>query len=218
MRLETRDAAPGHMPNGLQVSDEGLWVADQITDEVHLLDSNLEIVRSIPTPSENSSGLTFGGGYMWLGSNAPSRRRDPRPTDSGASSILKCDAETGELVTRFPTPDGGGIHGLEWVDGLLWITAFRPKALKLVDPKDFRVIKSLQVPYERLHGLSWDGDGMWMAHTTDKIIVRYDADTGEELDRIDYPVDGPAPHGLTKWNGDLWSCDADGASFSRIVR
>lgn len=218
MRLETTVLPPSSMPNGLQVSEDGMWVIDQLTEEISLLNSRLETVHTIPTVAENASGIAFGGGYFWLGSNAPNRRRDRRSTDSMASAVLQCDGETGELVARFPTPDGGGIHGLEWVDGLLWITAFRPKALKIIDPDGFRLVRTLEVPHQRLHGLSWDGDGMWTAHTTDKLIVKYDPLTGEEMDRIEYPHDAPAPHGLTRWDGDLWSCDAENPSLSRIVR
>ena len=226
MRLETTLAPPATMPNGLQASEEGLWVIDQGTEEIRLLDANLNPVRTIPTTAENASGLTIGGGYFWIGSNAPARARYPRPTDTGRPCVIQCDMETGREVARYPTPDGGGIHGLEWVDGMLWITAFRPKSIKLIDPQGFRVVKSVPIPYERLHGLAWDGDGMWVAHTGLKIIVKYDVETGEEMDRIEYPADGPAPHGLTRWNGDLWTCDAnwpspvhpDGPSFTRIVR
>ncbi len=226
MKLENFFAPPSTMPNGLQAADEGLYVIDQGTEEITLLDDDLQPVRHIPTPTENASGLTIGGGYFWTGSNAPATARWRRPADTRAPAILKCDMETGEIVKRFPTPDGGGIHGLEWVDGLLWITCFRPNGLKLVDPKNFRVIKEINVPHPRPHGLAIDGEGIWMSHTGIKIIVKYHTDTGEIMDCIEYPADAPAPHGLTIWKGALWSCDAnwpspvhpDGPSFSRIVR
>ena len=216
------------MPNGLHATDDGLWMIDQATEEIHLLDAGLMLVRTIASPTENASGITVGGGFFWTASNAPTTARYPRPGDTRTSAILKCDVETGRVVKRFPTPDGGGIHGLEWVDGLLWITAFRPKAMTLVDPDEGRVPRTVEVPHDRPHGLAWDSDGMWMAHTGLKLIVKYHdhAETGEELDRIQYPEDAPAPHGLTKWNGELWSCDAnwpspvrpDGPSYSRIIR
>ena len=225
--LDTTVAPSATMPNGLQATDEGLWVIDQATEEIRLLGDDLKPIRTLQSPTENASGITVGGGYFWTGSNAPAQARYRRPGDTGGSAILKCEMETGRLVERFPTPDGGGIHGLEWVDGLLWITAFRPKAMTLVGPKDFRVIKTVEVPYDRPHGLAWDGDGMWMSHTGlgSEIIVKYHAETGEELDSIQYAEGAPAPHGLTKWNGELWSCDAnwpapvhpDGPSYSRIV-
>ncbi|HJO82953.1 MAG: hypothetical protein QGG34_08455 [SAR202 cluster bacterium] len=226
MKLETTVAPPATMPNGLQTAEEGLYVIDQATEEIRLLGDDLLPIRTIQTPTENGSGLTIGDGCFWTASNAPASARYRRSGDSLASSILKLDFDTGELLARYPTPDGGGIHGLEWVDGLMWITCFRPRGMKLVDPSNFRVLKEVDVSYERPHGLSWDGDGIWMSHTGLRLIVKYDIDTGDEMDCIQYDDDAPAPHGLTRWKGDLWSCDAnwpapvhpDGPSFSRIVR
>ena len=62
MHMENTFTPPGTMPNGLQASDEGLYVIDQVTEEIHLLDENLKPVRRIPTPTENASGMTVGGG------------------------------------------------------------------------------------------------------------------------------------------------------------
>ena len=226
MKLDTTVAPPATMPNGLQATQEGLYVIDQATDEIRLLDDRLQPVRTVPTPTENGSGLTVGDGYFWTGSNAPATARYRRDSDVCWPAVLKLDMESGALVERYPTPDGGGIHGLEWVDGLIWITCFRPKGMKLLDPTDLRVVKSIDVPHERPHGISWDGDGMWMAHTGLRLIVKYDVETGDEMDRIEYDSGAPGPHGLTRWKGSLWSCDAnwplpvhpDGPSFSKIVR
>ncbi len=225
MRLETTVTPHATMPNGLQGTDEGLWVCDQATDDLFLLDDDLQFVRLVHTTAENSSGLTVGDGSLWIGSNGDTTSRYKRPGDTGFRGVVRCDYETGEEIARLPTPDGGGIHGMEWVDGLLWITAFNPKALVLMDPSEWRVLKRVAVPHERLHGLAWVGDGLWCAHTTDKFIIKYDVETGEELDRVIYSDDAPAPHGFTKWKGSLWSCDAnwprpghpDGPSISRIV-
>ncbi len=115
------------MPNGLQTAEEGLYVIDQATEEIRLLGDDLLPIRTIQTPTENGSGLTIGDGCFWTASNAPASARYRRSGDSLASSILKLDFDTGELLARYPTPDGGGIHGLEWVDGLMWITCFRPR-------------------------------------------------------------------------------------------
>ena len=57
MRLETTMVPLGTMPNGLQGTPEGLWVIDQGTDEVYLLDGNLEHVRTVATVSQHSSGV-----------------------------------------------------------------------------------------------------------------------------------------------------------------
>ncbi len=226
MRLETTITPAATMPNGLQGTDDGLWVCDQATDDLYLLDDDLQIVRTVRSTAENSSGLTVGDGSFWIGSNGASQARYARPGDTGFSGVVRCDYETGEEIARFPTPDGGGIHGVEWVEGLIWITAFNPKALVLMDPTDWSVVTKVEVPHERLHGLAWVGDGIWCAHTSDKFIIKYNPETGEEVDRITYGDDDPAPHGFTTWKGRLWSCDAnwpspvhpDGPSISRIVR
>ena len=39
------------------------------------------------------------------------------------------DQETVEYFYKFRTPDGGGIHGIEWYEGFIWRTAFNPKAI-----------------------------------------------------------------------------------------
>ena len=226
MKIENFITPPATMPNGLQATVDGLWVCDQATDDLYLLDENLNILKTLNTTAENSSGLTVGDGSLWIASNGQSKSRYRRVTDTNFSGVIRCDYETGVEISRFPTPDGGGIHGLEWVDGLLWITAFNPKAIVLVNPKNGSVIKKFEVPLERLHGLAWVGDGMWCAHTSDKVIVKYDIDTGQEIDKIIYNNTDPAPHGLTFWNGNLWSCDANwpepihpqGPSISKILQ
>ena len=216
-------------PNGLQWTADGLWVVDQHLDDAYLVDETGEVIRKLGTPTENASGVTFGGGFLWTASNGTTGARPYRSTDTHEGCVLKLDPLTGALVDRFPTPDGGGIHGIEWDDGLLWVTAFNPKALTLVDPAGFTVIRTLPVEMERLHGLARDGDGIWCAHTTDKVILKYHVETGEVMDRIDLPPDGPSPHGLSMRDGEMWYCDAnlagvpahgtrpDGAEIGRVV-
>ena len=38
-KIEKLFRAPYGVPNGLQVTDEGLWIADQITDRVALVET-----------------------------------------------------------------------------------------------------------------------------------------------------------------------------------
>ena len=209
MRLEALSSTPGAMPNGLQWTDEGLFVIDQLTDDVHVLDEAGRVLREMTTLTENGSGITVGGGYLWTGSNGATRARPYRETDTHEPWILKLDIDTGELVERYPTPDGGGVHGIEWDDGLLWVTSFTPKALTLVDPADFSVVRKLPMDLAVLHGLARDGEGIWCADRGDKLIVKYHAETGEEMERITFPEVSPDPHGLSIRRGVLWYSDAN---------
>lgn len=199
---------PDRMPNGLQWTAEGLFVMDQYSDNVYVLGDEGRVLRTIETPTENGSGITVGGGYLWTASNGRTAARPFRSTDTHVPWIYKLDLNTGEPVDRYPTPDGGGIHGIAWDDGLLWLTAFDPKALILVDPSDFAVVRKLPSDLVVLHGLARDDDGIWCSDRLAKAIVKYDVESGEELDRIVLPRDGPDPHGLSIKDGELWYSDA----------
>ena len=52
------------MPNGLQWFENELFVMDQLTDDVFVLDEQGKIKRVISTETENGSGITYGGEYI----------------------------------------------------------------------------------------------------------------------------------------------------------
>ena len=218
MRIEPVFKTPCRMPNGLQASAQGLWLIDQIDDDIYLVDEKGKVLKLLMTESGNSSGLTYGGGALWAALNGGPRGRAERPTDRYGSWVLKVSPNTGKTLAAFKLTGEGGVHGLEWVRGRIWVT--RPGAclLTLMDPRDFSLAKELKVPRQRLHGLAWDRDGLWAVHTADRVIAKYNVDTGEELDLIEVPEPHPAPHGFTIWKGGMWYCDADTAMVCRIVR
>ena len=208
MHLVPTFTTPDRMPNGLQWTAEGLFVMDQYSDNVYVLGDDGRVLRTITTPTENGSGITVGGGFLWTASNGVTISRPYRSTDTHVPWVCKLDLQTGALVDRYPTPDGGGIHGIEWDDGLLWLTLFSPRALVLVDPGDFTVVKKFLLDLDVLHGLARDGEGIWCADRKYQIVVKYDVETGEEIDRITFPEGSPDPHGLSIKDGELWYSDA----------
>lgn len=205
--------SPCEMPNGLQWHGDELYVMDQLTDNVYVIDETGAVLRTIYTPTENGSGITVGAGYLWTASNGSTVSRPYRSTDTHLGYVFQLDIDTGETVNRFRTPDEGGIHGIEYDHDadLLWVTAFNPKALILVDPADgFKVVHKFEVELERLHGLALEGDdAIWCAHTTDNVVVLYDKDSGAELDRVTMGDDDPFVHGLSQRDGTLWFGDAN---------
>ena len=210
--------APCRMPNGLQAGREGLWLIDQTEDDVYLVDPRGKVLRRLMTESGNSSGLTYGGGALWAALNGGPRNRAERPGDRHGDWVLKVSPRTGRTLAAFRLPGEGGVHGLEWVRGRVWVTRPGIKRITLFAARDFSVVNEIEVPYPRLHGLAWDGRGLWAAHTADRVIVRYDVKTARALDTIETPPPHPAPHGLTIWHGALWYADADTGAVCRIER
>jgi streptogramin lyase len=87
---------------------------------------------------------------------------------------------------------------------MIWLTSFAtPVSLILVESKDFSIVRKFPVQIARPHGLAQGGDGIWCSHTTDKVILKYDKQTGEVTDRIDLRKEGPSPHGLSIRKGEL---------------
>lgn len=210
-RVASEIPSPVVNPNGLQWSDDELFIMDQETDDVAVVDDEGHLLRRFETPTENGSGITVGGGYLWTASNGTTVARPYKETDTHVSGVLQLDLETGELVARHPIGDTG-IHGIEWDHdrNMLWYTATGPKEIVLVDALNgFKEQHRIKCELVRLHGLAIEGDGIWCAHTTDNIIVHYNMETGVEQDRIEMAPEDPFIHGLTIKDGTLWFADAN---------
>ena len=82
---------PCRMPNGLQWAENELFVMDQYTDNVYVINEGGSVIREFETVTENGSGITVGGGYLWTASNGSATARSKRPTetDSCTSYINK---------------------------------------------------------------------------------------------------------------------------------
>ena len=53
VELNPIENSPCKMPNGLQWTEEGLFVMDQYTDNVYVVEEDGTILRTIETPTEN---------------------------------------------------------------------------------------------------------------------------------------------------------------------
>jgi sugar lactone lactonase YvrE len=213
--------APYGVPNGVQTTADGLWIADQISDRVALVQMTTPseygvtpLLREIPSESSNTSGLSEGDGSLWLAANgAATIWRGPRPMDAkpGYGEILRIDPATGVTQDRWPVPGNGGVHGIEYdayEPGHLWITTLRQQTLSQVRIADWSVQRTIPLPYGRAHGVVRIDDVLWIVHTADRVILKLTVDDGRELDRIIVPPDQPEPHCLTRLGDDLLYCDA----------
>ena len=208
-KVEPLWKSPDGYPNALEASPEGLWVGEQITDVAYLLDwESGKVLRKIATESSNTSGMAYGGGFLWMAANGPPLRRKPRPSDGTTGAVVKIDAKSGNTVARYPIPGGGGLHGLTWAENSLWVTTLALKKLTQVDV-NFKILHSVPVTLGRAHGLAWDDGSIWCVFSNDYVIQRLDARNGRIIEAVQLRKESdPDPHGMTRHNGAFYYCDA----------
>jgi hypothetical protein len=220
---------PKGYPNAIATAPEGLWIAEQklsgegaksyhlpepkdLTENCWLVDWNGKVLKTVKTQSRNTSGMAYGGGYIWMVANAP------------PEGVFQVDMNSKQISHRqipLGTADnGGGCHGAMWVDGKLWIAALRLRGILRVDPASWTpefMIPFYQAPdRNRYHATAWDNGTIWQVvgnncnHYAEyrPALVRYEASTGKVLEIVDFVPGSSDPHGLAMHDGKLVSCDA----------
>src|SRR5262247_1598454 len=113
--------SPEGYPNAIAATADGLWIAEQKTDNAHLVDWNGKLLKSVKTESKNTSGMGVGGGFIWMGANA------------APQGIFQTDMN-GKTISHRQIPlGGGGCHGVEYVNGKLFIAGLRLRGILRVD-------------------------------------------------------------------------------------
>src|SRR6266851_3090512 len=125
--------SPEGYPNAIAVSPEGLWIGEQKSDNACLVDWKGKLLKTVKTESKNTSGMAVGGGYIWMGANA------------APNGIFQTDMSSKTISHRQIPLGGGGCHGVEYVDGKLWIAALRLRGILRVDSKTWQ--PEFLIPY-----------------------------------------------------------------------
>ena len=199
---------PGPQPNGLQASEDGLWVIDQTDNHVYKLDwQSGSVLEKLPAEVEHSSGITVGGGHIWVSSTFHVESAG----DDGSPKLVKCNPD-GTTAGRYDTPGSKvntragrvtGAHGMEWIDEEnMWVAVPPSETVYLMDPRTMTVKRSIPCPGDRPHGLFVRGGYMWLADTSLCKIHKLDLDDGTVLDEIDIP--SPEVHGMTVHGDRIW--------------
>lgn len=205
--IEMLFMAPGPQPNGMQATPAGLWILDQMTNQVQFVSYTGAVMFTLETPANKGSGITDAGDALWVAS-------------THRCEVLKLERMTGAILGRWPSPDPSqtGAHGLEWRAGALWLANPPSATIYQIDVSNggFQVIHTIPAPGNRPHGLAWDGDDLLCAETHHRAIYRLNPATGEQLEKIDIPQPYPEPHGMTLWNGCIWYGDAHTRAVCRM--
>jgi hypothetical protein len=224
--------SPGQFPNALAVNTDppgGLWIGQQkITpanaenykqpvpadpnEAAWLVDWNGKLLKTVMTPSRNTSGMAYGAGCVWMGAN------------SEPLGIFQVDMNS-KLISHRQIPlsidgSGSGCHGVKYHNGKLWIAALRLGGILRVDPKTWVpevLIRASSEEKPRLHDVCFDNEGnIWVVTGNNSRsyaeaqpgLNKYDGKTGQLLMTVDFAPGSCDPHGLDWHDGHLVSCDA----------
>ena len=218
-RIEKRFKSPGPQPNGLQAAPDGLWCIDQVDNKVYRQDYETgDILFEAQTDTVHSSGITIGGGYLWIASTY--ERKIAKLDLSTGQTVAKYDSPgTGIVAWREGTADAGetGAHGLEWRDGQLYVASPPSQMVHVMNPESWEEVHRFRTPGLRVHGLAWSDDGrLWVADTSSGVVNLMDPDQGRifEVIRVEAPAE---VHGMTIHDGVLWYCDAHIQEINRLI-
>jgi hypothetical protein len=227
---------PPSWPNAIDIDHDqqrGFWVQEQRhdnkTEAAWLIDWNGKLLRTVTTNSKNTSGMCYGGGYVWSGANGVSEIDHPTPPING---IFQVDMDGKQISHRQipfgPKDDGGSTHGMAWQTdagaGKIWIFANRLGSLIRIDPKTWEV--DYQIPTtrmaglsERLHGIEYDNGFIWQVTGRQKQgtsgyegytpgLVKYDIKTGRVVEIVEFVPGSCDIHDVAIRNGQFYGVDA----------
>ena len=203
--------------------------------------SAAEIVSEYgPFPGvDHVAGVTYDGQVVWFASGDKLNALDPasgktlRSIDVAADAgtafdgqhlfqiagerIQKIDPTSGRVLATIPAP-AGGVSGLTWAEGTLWVGHYRDRKIHQVDPETGAILRTVESS-RFVTGVTWiDGElwhGTWEDDASD--LRRVDPRTGEVLEQIDMPA-GVGVSGLESDGADRFYCGGGNSGKVRAVR
>lgn len=210
-KVEIAFKSPGVQPNGLQATKDGLWIMDQgAGNRAHLVNfDDGKVIRGFETETQSSSGITFDGEALWIGSTY-------------SREIVRCDAHTGKAIERHFTPGAGVIYRM----------AGDATARSSPVPENMRQKRPVQpgseskkkqvggfqmgqvsstAPGTGAHGQEWRDGKLWFCVPPSREVYRMNPK--EWIVEKKFPTAGNRPHGLG-WEGKyLWVADSNLNAF-----
>lgn len=206
-KVEIAFKSPGPQPNGLQATKGGLWIMDQgAGNRAHLVTYEGKVIKGFETETEKSSGITFDGEALWIGSTY-------------SREIVKVDANTGKAIERHFTPGAGVIYNMAGDppgrrSPLAPKREPRPEAPKkggFVGGYDMGEKLGGAAPGTGAHGQEWRDGKLWIAVPPSREVYCIDPKTW--VVQTKFPTSGNRPHGIG-WEGKyLWVADSNLNAF-----
>jgi streptogramin lyase len=185
-----------------------LWIIDQgAGSKAYLVDyHDGKIIRSFETETDKSSGITFDGSSLWIGSTY-------------SREIVRVDARSGNTQERHFTPGAGIIYKMAGDP------AARSSPLAKTRPRPQRApatqgfvggfsqgeVQGSKAPGTGAHGQEWRDGKLWFAVPPSREVYCVDPKTW--VVQVKFPTAGNRPHGIG-WEGKyLWVTDSNWNAF-----
>ncbi|MBM3737133.1 MAG: hypothetical protein FJW39_15240 [Acidobacteria bacterium] len=207
-KVEIVFKSPATKPNGLQATKDGLWIIDQgAGNQAHLVTyKDGKVIKGFETETQSSSGITFDGEALWIGSTY-------------SREIVRCDANTGKAIKRHFTPGAGVIYKMAGdaparsspvPQHLRQTPPPKPDAPKRVGGFQMGEVSST-APGTGAHGQEWRDGKLWFCVPPSRHVYRIDPKTWTV--EVQFPTAGNRPHGIG-WEGKyLWVTDSNLNAF-----
>lgn len=208
-------------PNGLQATDQGLWIIDQGSgSKAYLVDYQRgKTIREFETETSASSGITFDGQSLWIGSTY-------------SREIVRADSATGKTLERHFTPGAGVIYKLvgDAPQRSSPLAKRRAGAQSQSATQGSSTVSSATgsspvggfqmgevlkgaAPGTGAHGQEWRDGRLWVAVPPSRHI--YCIDPSAWVVQTMFPTAGNRPHGIG-WEGAyLWVTDSNLNAFHK---
>ena len=185
--------------NGVTFDGQHVWFA--AGDTLHAFDpASGNPLRSIDVAAH--AGTAFDGKYLF---------------QIAEDRIQKIDPDTGHVLSTIPAPDGG-VSGLAWAEGTLWVGQPRGRKIVQVDPETGAILRTIE-SNRIVTGVTWiDGElwhGTWEGDESE--VRRIDPHTGAVQEQLDMPS-GTGVSGLESDGGDRFFCGGGSSGKVRAVR
>ncbi|TFH88761.1 glutamine cyclotransferase [Billgrantia azerbaijanica] len=184
-------------------------------------------------------GVTYDGRHVWLATGDTLSALDPTSGETLRSiavtanagtafdgehlfqiaedRIQKIDPHSGRVVDTIPAPDGG-VSGLAWAEGSLWVGRYRDRKIQQLDPRSGEILRTIESD-RFVTGVTWlDGElwhGTWEGDESE--LRRIDPQTGELLESLVMPP-GVGVSGLESDGSERFFCGGGGSGMVRSVR
>jgi DNA-binding beta-propeller fold protein YncE len=170
-----------------------LWTADVGTKRLYCYDLDGTLIGSIPSPSDNPSGICFDGEALWV-------------SDANDGRIWRVDWTDGRVIDSIPAP-GQVCGGMAYDGYFLWVADATNNRVCQITPEDGHIVYEMNSPGSDPEGLAYDGILVYVSCDDNVVYQVYPAGSGQVIGYMTMPF--ARCTGLAYAHRALWALDAD---------